>query len=95
MYYHEFVAKLAERTGQDKVTADAVIRALFDPADGIIPEELALRREVSIQGFGVFYTREHAAREGRNPQTGAKITIHAHRRPGIRWGQAMKARVFS
>ncbi len=95
MHYPEFVDRLAERTGQSKAVADRVLRALFDPETGIIPEELAERREVSVQGFGTFYTRDHAAREGRNPQTGAAITIPAQRRPGIRWGRAMKVRVFS
>ena len=40
-----------------------------------IKETLAKKEEVKISGFGKFTTHEKKARKGRNPQTGAEITI--------------------
>ena len=40
-----------------------------------IRDSLVKREEVKISGFGKFTTHEKKARKGRNPQTGAEITI--------------------
>lgn len=93
MHYPEFVDKLAESQGMTKAAADRVLRALFDPADGIIPGALAAGEEVSVQGFGVFTTRRRAARTGRHPQTGGEIPIAAHRVAAVRFGKGLRDRV--
>lgn len=61
---------------------DAALKAIED----------ALRKgdQVSIVGFGSFSVRERAAREGRNPQTGATIQIAASKVPGFKAGKALK-----
>ncbi|MBR2763978.1 MAG: HU family DNA-binding protein, partial [Lactococcus sp.] len=40
--------------------------------------------------FGTFETRERAAREGRNPQTGDSIKIAATTVPAFKAGKALK-----
>ena len=45
-----------------------------------IMEEVKAGNVVTIQGFGTFKTVEVAERKGRNPQTGAEITIPAHKK---------------
>jgi len=40
-----------------------------------VKETLAKKEKVKISGFGNFTTHEKKARKGRNPQTGAEITI--------------------
>lgn len=42
-----------------------------------IQETLKAGGKVSLHGFGTFYTKERAARMGRNPATGASIQIEA------------------
>jgi len=45
---------------------------------------------VALVGFGTFEVKERAAREGRNPQTGAAIQIGAAKLPGFRPGKGLK-----
>lgn len=40
--------------------------------------------KVTLVGFGTFEMRERAARDGRNPQTGATIHIEAKRAPAAK-----------
>jgi DNA-binding protein HU-beta len=46
--------------------------------------------EVQITGFGKFYRQDRKAREGRNPQTGKKMTIPASKVPAFSAGNALK-----
>ena len=45
---------------------------------------------VTLVGFGTFYVGKRAARNGRNPRTGASIKIRAARVPKFRAGKALK-----
>ncbi len=45
---------------------------------------------VSLVGFGSFTVRKRAARQGRNPQTGATIKIKASKSPAFKAGKAFK-----
>jgi DNA-binding protein HU-beta len=73
----QLVDQLALRTGLPRPVADAAVRALFDPANGIIVEELRSTGKASVSGFGEFQLRERAARTGRDPRTGRAIRIPA------------------
>lgn len=75
----QLVDQLARRTGLPRPTADAVIRALFDPREGLIAGELRRNGEVALPGFGSFGVQERAARKGRDPRTGKEIEIPARR----------------
>ncbi len=68
--------------------ADAT-RAL-DAALESITSTLKQGDTVSLVGFGTFSVKDRAAREGRNPQTGATIQIAASRVPGFKAGKALK-----
>jgi DNA-binding protein HU-beta len=50
-------------------------------------------KKVSFTGFGTFESRERAARQGRNPQTGAAIDIKASRSPAFSASKTFKDRV--
>jgi DNA-binding protein HU-beta len=45
---------------------------------------------VSLVGFGTFYVGKRAARNGRNPRTGATIKIMAATVPKFRAGKGLK-----
>ena len=49
--------------------------------------------DVQLIGFGTFSVGERAARTGRNPKTGANITIAASKSPKFKAGKALKDRV--
>ena len=66
----------------DKMAADAGIskaqaKSALDSFTGSVSSTLSGGGRVSLVGFGSFSVSERAAREGRNPQTGAKIQIAA------------------
>ena len=48
---------------------------------------------VSLVGFGTFELRQRAERKGRNPQTGAEITIAAAATPAFKAGKSFKEAV--
>lgn len=59
-----------------------------------ITDALKAGDQVSLVGFGSFAVKERAARQGRNPQTGAKIQIPARKvarfKPGSKLADAVK-----
>lgn len=68
-----------------KKAVDAVFSAIADAA--------AKGEEVSVNGFGKFKVKESAAREGRNPSTGATIQIAASKKLGFGAAKAIKDRL--
>lgn len=71
----ELVAEMAEVAEISKVAADKALVALLDA----IGNALAKGDKVTLVGFGTFSCSERAARQGRNPQTGAAIQIAARK----------------
>jgi len=93
----EMAEKLATKCDLSKTKATEVINTIFDTASGrgIIAVELDAGRSVAIPGFGTFGTKHRSARQGRNPATGATITIAARTVPTFKAGKGLKDRVFS
>jgi DNA-binding protein HU-beta len=82
----ELVSSVAEKTELTKKDAEKAVNAIF----ASIEEALAKGDKVALVGFGTFEVRERAARKGRNPQTGAEITIAAAKVPAFKAGKALK-----
>ncbi len=82
----DLIAAVAEKTDLSKKDAERSINAVIDA----IVEALKADDKVSLIGFGSFETKTRAAREGRNPQTGAKITIAASKAVSFKAGKALK-----
>lgn len=55
-----------------------------------IKEALKKGDRVALNPFGSFVVRARQAREGRNPQTGAKISIAARKVPAFVAGRSLK-----
>ena len=91
----EFAERLANKTEISKAKAHEAIDAIFatEPGKGIIAVELDAGRDLTITGFGTFYTRERAARRGRNPKTGESLMIPAMKLAAFRAGKGLKERV--
>ena len=84
----DLVNAVAEK-GLTKKDAAAAVEAVF----GAIEGALVKGDKVQLIGFGTFEVRERAAKEGRNPKTGEKITIAASKVPAFKAGAALKAAV--
>jgi len=89
MNKEDLVERVADRTGQTKKQAMAIVDAVFASITG------SLRRgeKVTVVGFGTFQVRGRAARDGRNPRTGAKIRIPPKRVSVFTAGKDLKAEV--
>jgi DNA-binding protein HU-beta len=69
----ELVAAVADQTDLPKARAADIIEAVF----ATIGQALKASEEVRLVGFGTFSTTSRAEAAGRNPRTGAPITIPA------------------
>ncbi|KKC25217.1 HU family DNA-binding protein [Sphingomonas sp. SRS2] len=85
----DLVTKIAADSGLTKTEAKAVIEGIFDA----IAEAAAAGDEISLPGFGKFKVKASAAREGRNPSTGATIQIAASKKLGFTPAKALKDRL--
>jgi DNA-binding protein HU-beta len=82
----ELVAAMAEKAGLSKKDAEAALKAFTET----VAEELKKGEKIALVGFGTFEVSERAAREGRNPQTGAPMKIAASKAPKFKAGKALK-----
>ncbi|MBN2070518.1 MAG: HU family DNA-binding protein [Candidatus Krumholzibacteriota bacterium] len=91
----EMIDKVAKKTGLTIKDSRAAVDAIFStaPKEGIIASEIAAGRRVQVTGFGTFVQRKRKKRKGRNPQTGAEITIAASKFPAFIAGKSLKGRV--
>jgi DNA-binding protein HU-beta len=69
----ELIEAVAQESGLSKADAKRALEAFVSTTKNA----LKLGDKVSLVGFGSFSTSERLARKGRNPQTGAEITIAA------------------
>jgi DNA-binding protein HU-beta len=89
MRKQDLVKSVAQKTKQPESQVLSVVNTTFDA----IQDALAAGEEVTITGFGSFRISERGAREGRNPQTGERITIPSRRSPSFRPGTQLKRAV--
>ncbi|WP_255532616.1 HU family DNA-binding protein [Paracoccus sp. IB05] len=83
---NDIAAKVAEENGLTKAQAKSAVEAVFKAVtDAAIAGE-----ETSIPGFGKFKVKETAEREGRNPATGATVTIAASKKLAFTPAKAVK-----
>ncbi|HVA68819.1 MAG TPA: integration host factor subunit alpha [Candidatus Binataceae bacterium] len=85
----DLVELIYERVGSSRREAGDVLEAVF----AIIEESLRRGEKVKISGFGSFSVNHKHARRGRNPQTGAEITINSRRVLSFKPSNVLKALV--
>ena len=82
----QLIDAVATSANLKKKDAEAAVNAVFAAIEGA----LVAGDKVQLVGFGTFETKARAARQGRNPQTGATITIAASKLPAFSAGKALK-----
>jgi len=82
----ELVSAMADKAKISKKDAESALKALTDT----ITTQLKKGDKVQLVGFGTFEVSKRAAREGRNPQTGAVMKIAASKAPKFKAGKALK-----
>ena len=82
----ELISAMAQNAEMTKVDTEKALKAFID----VVTEEMKNGGKVQLVGFGTFETSKRAEREGRNPQTGEKMTIKASIAPKFKAGKAFK-----
>ena len=85
----ELVHRIAERTSVTKVVAKEVIQSFLNA----IIDELAEGNRLEFREFGVFESRERAARLAQNPRTLEKVPVPAKRIVKFKVGRLMRKKV--
>lgn len=85
----ELIDAVAAQADLPKVVSARAVTALLE----IITAALAKQEEVSLVGFGTFKVTQRASRVGRNPRSGAALTIAASSVPKFTAGLALKSAV--
>jgi DNA-binding protein HU-beta len=89
MTKNELIDAVVDKTKTSKITAASAVDATFD----IIAATLKRGIDVKITGFGKFTVVERAARNGRDPLTGALVRIGAARRVRLSAGKGLREAV--
>lgn len=85
----ELVKLVADRTRMTQKDTQAMLMTTLEA----IGHALSRGDRVTLVGFGTFQVRERAAREGRNPRTGAVLRIPAKKSPVFVAGKALREKV--
>jgi len=91
MNRQELVKAVAESAGHSQAAVHEMLNALI----GTIQDAVAAGDKVVLIGFGSFEPVSRPERQGRNPATGAAITIAASTSPKFTPGKAFKTYVNS
>jgi len=78
----ELIDQIAKDAGITKSQANEALDSFTDAVIGTLKKG----DKVTLIGFGTFSVTERAARNGRNPQTGAIIKIKARKTPKFKAG---------
>ena len=89
MTKQEFVDQVASESGLGRGEAGKAVDAFLD----VVTETLSRGGDIAFTGFGKFSVADRGARQGVNPQTGARIQIAASRVPRFSAGSALKKAV--
>ncbi len=85
----ELIAKIADDAGVTKTQANAAL----DSFSGAVAKTLKGGGKVTLVGFGTFSVSKRAARNGRNPQTGATIKIKAKKVAKFKAGKELSGKI--
>lgn len=85
----ELVNRIADRTGVTKVVAKEIIQSFLNA----IIDELSEGNRLEFREFGVFESRDRAARRAQNPRTLEKVEVPAKRIVKFKVGRLMRKKV--
>ena len=71
MIKQDLIQRVVERTGLPKIKAEAAVDAIFDT----MKQSLISGDRIELRGFGVFTVKPRKTGIGRNPRTGAEVSI--------------------
>jgi integration host factor subunit beta len=85
----ELVDRIADQTQQKRVVVKKVVQQFLDE----IIEELGRGNRLEFRDFGVFETKERAARVAQNPRTLQRVKVPPKRTVKFKVGRLMKIKL--
>ncbi len=83
------ISKIADKTDLTKADSERALNACLESIQDILTKD----GKLTLTGFGTFSVDQRQERKGRNPQTGAPITIPAAKVVKFRPGKILKESV--
>lgn len=80
---------LAQEEALPQKKAKEIVDIIFQS----MTESLAMDGRVDIRGFGTFKVKEYDGYVGRNPKTGAAVSVEPKRLPNFKVGKSLKERI--
>ena len=71
MIKQDLIQRVVERTGHPRTKAERAVDAIF----GSMKQTLIAGERIELRGFGVFTVKPRKTGIGRNPRTGAEVSI--------------------
>jgi len=85
----QLIDVVSKDTGLKRKEAEAAVNSVFSAIESALVDG----EKVQLIGFGSFSVKERGERTGRNPATGAAITIPASKQPAFVAGRDLKAKI--
>ena len=85
----DLIGKISEDAGITKGQANSALDSFVEA----VTKSLKKGDKVTLVGFGTFSVTKRAARNGRNPQTGATIKIKAKKVAKFKAGKELAGRI--
>ena len=85
----ELISKIADDAGITKTQANDSLDSFIEA----VTKTLKTGNKVTLVGFGTFSVSKRAARNGRNPQTGAVIKIKAKKVARFKAGKELQGKL--
>ena len=82
----DLIEEVLKVTELPRKESETIIESVFDSIIGALQKG----EKIEIRGFGSFRTRERRGRVGRNPKTGAKVTVPAKKIPFFKPSKELK-----
>ncbi len=71
MIKQDLIQRVVERTGLPRIKAESAVDAIFEA----MKSALTNSDRIELRGFGVFTVKPRKTGVGRNPRTGAEVSI--------------------
>ena len=85
----ELIDRIADNTQAKRVVVKRIVQSFLDE----IVEELAKNNRLEFRDFGVFETKNRAARVAQNPKTLERVQVPAKRTVKFKTGRLMKQKL--
>lgn len=85
----DLIEAVAQKTSLTKKKIESVVNCVFDT----MFEALVTSDRIEIRGFGSWYVKDYKTYTGRNPKTGAAVSVPEKKLPFFKVGKELKKKI--